>query len=105
MDPEVRSTKPGDYPKCGMTLVIIKSVLLSDSTKANVKTKAQLLTDSLYNYRLKEACDECYRDGENCECYTSVKKTGVVYKECYKDWHEGDRCVPGIKKARVNVED
>jgi hypothetical protein len=104
MDTDVRSSKPGECPQCGMTLVKMESTVPADSAKANRKTKAQLINDGLYNCCLKKACDQCYREGENCSCYTMVKKDGMVCKECYEGWQKGEGRVPGIKKDRVKAE-
>lgn len=104
MDTDVRSSKPGVCPKCGMTLVKMESPSQADSSKAERPTKAQLINDGLYNCCLKHPCDQCYKDGENCNCYTTVKKTGIVCKECYEGWQHGKGRVPGIKKDSVKAE-
>jgi hypothetical protein len=104
MDTDVRSSKPGECPKCGMTLVKMERTEPADSADVHRPTKAQLIEDGQYNCCLKQACDQCYRDGENCDCYTTVKKSGVVCKECYEGWQKGKGRVPGIKKERVKAE-
>ncbi len=104
MDPEVRSSNPGVCPKCGLDLVKMESTAPSDTVKKARPTKAQLIDDGRYNCCLKDACDQCYKEGGDCECYTSVKKTGTVCKECFEGWQHGKGRVPGIKKDSVKTE-
>lgn len=104
MDPDVRSSKPGVCPKCGMDLVKMESSAPADTVKEMRPTKAELISNGDYNCCLEDPCDQCYREGENCNCYTTVKKTGVVCKECYKGWQHGKGHVPGIKKDSVKAE-
>ena len=68
-------------------------------------SKDSLIADGKYNCCLKNACDQCYREGENCDCYTMVKKDGMVCKECYEGWQKGEGRVPGVKKEHVKTED
>lgn len=67
--------------------------------------KDSLVAWGKYNCCLKKACNECYRDGENCNCYTTVKKSGVVCRECYQGWQKGEGRVRGIKRKQVTAED
>jgi Heavy metal binding domain len=104
MDPDVRSLKPGQCPKCGMDLVKMETSGSSDTTKAVRPTKAALINDGKYNCCLKNPYDQCCRQGEDCACYTTVKKTGTVCKECYEGWQHGKGRVPGIRKDSVKAE-
>ncbi len=104
MDTDVRMTKPGVCPKCGMDLVKMESAATADTVKKARPTKAQFIDDGRYNCCLKDACDQCYREGEDCACYTTVKKTGVVCKECFEGWQHGKGRVPGIVKDSVKAE-
>jgi len=68
-------------------------------------TKDSLIAWGKYNCCLKKACNECYRDGENCNCLATVKKTRIVCDECYQGWQKGEGRVHGIKRNQVKAED
>ncbi|MBI5463774.1 MAG: hypothetical protein HY966_02320 [Ignavibacteriales bacterium] len=105
MHPNIKSDKPGTCTKCGMDLVArVSTAPMKRDTAATARpTKQQLIENGKYNCCIKEPCDECYRDGENCACYTAVKKSGIVCRECYKGWQEGIGRVPGVSKDSVKT--
>jgi hypothetical protein len=93
MHPEVKSSKPGDCPKCGMALVLVKSGKKSDP-KSLMKKKLQLINEGKYNCCIEEPCTMCVEHG-GCNCKNAVKNDKPVCGECYKGWEKGEGDVSG----------
>lgn len=90
MHPEVKSSKPGKCPKCGMELVQAKK-----ETTSLMKKKMRLMMEGKYNCCIEEPCDECLKAHGECNCKNAVKNNKPVCDECYQAWKEGKGDVSG----------
>ncbi len=70
--------------------------LLSEAKKA-------LMTDGKYNCCIKDACDRCALDHQNCDCANDVKAGKAVCPDCYAGWQRGDGNVPGVSAKNVKI--
>ena len=89
MHPEVKETKPGKCPKCGMELVAMNS-----ENNSKMKEKFKLMKDGKYECCIDEACDMCIKHG-GCNCKDAVLKGTPVCGECYDGWVKGKGDVKG----------
>jgi len=116
MHPEVTSEKPGKCQKCGMNLKLSgnqrsgnegSSAELSPNdriSKARAmleEVKEDLAKEGKYNCCIKDPCDRCALDHQNCSCGDEVKSGGAVCSDCYAGWQRGDGNVPGVKASSV----
>ncbi len=90
MHPEVKSTKPGNCPKCGMALVEVKK-----EKKSLMKQKIKAMKDDKYNCCIDEPCDECLKAHGSCSCKKAVQDGKPVCNECYEGWKRGEGDVQG----------
>jgi hypothetical protein len=70
--------------------------LLSEARKA-------LMNDGKYNCCIKDACDRCALDHQNCDCATDVKAGKAVCPDCYAGWQRGDGNVPDVDAKKVKL--
>ena len=70
--------------------------LLSEAKKA-------LMNDGKYNCCIKDPCDRCALDHQNCPCASDVKAGKAVCPDCYAGWQRGDGQVPGVKASQVKM--
>ncbi len=90
MHADVKSTKPGKCPKCGMTLVEVKK-----EKKSLLKQKIDATMAGKYNCCIEEPCNECIKAHGSCDCKKAVKSDKPVCTECYEGWKRGEGDVSG----------
>ena len=118
MHPEVIADKPDKCPKCGMNLVLREEKKgaadgqqTSENSSAKEKirqaqsllaeSKRELAQDGKYNCCIKDPCDRCALDHQNCDCAEDVKAGKAVCPDCYAGWQRGDGIVKGVKASKV----
>ena len=121
MHPEVISDQPGDCAKCGMKLILqlvekeepnpqgraTTYEVLSPKEKilrarALLKeAKQDLAQGGSYSCCIKDPCDRCALDHQNCRCAADLKAGKAVCPDCYAGWQRGDGALPGIKPGKV----
>jgi hypothetical protein len=70
--------------------------LLNDS-------KRSLMKERKYNCCIKDDCDRCALDHQNCDCAADVKAGKSVCSDCYAGWQRGDGVVPDVKASQVKM--
>ena len=114
MHPDVKSDKPGKCPKCGMGLVLTakKGETTSKSSEQELSSKEKALLakkllaeakeELVYNCCLKDPCDRCALDHQNCQCNKDLRAGKGVCSDCYAGWQmgQGDD-IPGVTKDKV----
>jgi hypothetical protein len=67
------------------------------------EAKKALMNDGKYNCCIKDACDRCALDHQNCDCATDVKAGKAICPDCYAGWQRGDGNVPGVSARKVAI--
>ncbi len=67
------------------------------------EAKAELAQKGKYSCCIKETCNSCAFDHQNCGCYTSLKAGKPVCNDCYAGWQRGDGVDKDIKKEQVKT--
>lgn len=67
------------------------------------EAKKGLMDDGKYNCCIKDPCDRCALDHQNCDCATDVKAGKAVCPDCYAGWQRGDGNVPGVSAKHVKL--
>jgi hypothetical protein len=83
-------------PVTGKEMALHAKVLLTDAKKA-------LMKEWKYNCCIKDACDRCALDHQNCDCGTDVKAGKSVCPDCYAGWQRGEGAVPDVKTSEVKM--
>ena len=64
-------------------------------------TMKDLMNDGKYVCCIKDDCDRCALDHQNCDCAVEVKAGKPVCPDCYAGWQRGDGDVPGVAAKTV----
>jgi hypothetical protein len=110
MHPEVTSDKPGECPKCGMSLVKTErseNTALRDKitrAKSLVKeVKDELIQSGNYNCCINDPCNVCAMEHQSCDCHEDLKANKPVCNECYAGWQRGDGADKKVKPSSVRT--
>jgi hypothetical protein len=76
--------------------IIKAKVLLAEA-------KAELAQAGKYSCCIKETCNSCALEHQNCGCYESLKAGKAVCNDCYAGWQRGDGVDKDVKKEQVKT--
>ena len=86
-----------EQAKTGATMMAEAKEMLTDA-------KDQLTQEGKLTCCLKEPCNMCPLEENECDCYKDLKKGEHVCVECYAGWQQGKGGIAGIKTEDVKTD-
>lgn len=86
-----------EQAKTGATMMAEAKEMLTDA-------KDQLIQEGKLTCCLKEPCNMCPLEENECDCYKDIKKGEHVCVECYAGWQQGKGGIAGIKTEDVKTD-
>ena len=94
--PKQEAINQQEQPKTG-------AMVMSEAKEMLVEAKDKLIEENKIACCLKEPCNMCPLEENECDCYKDLKKGEHVCVECYAGWQQGKGGIEGIKPDEVKT--
>ncbi|MBI4547197.1 MAG: hypothetical protein HY707_04400 [Ignavibacteriae bacterium] len=94
--PKQETMSQAEEPKTG-------AMLMAKAKEKLLEAKDKLIEENKIMCCMKEPCNMCPLEENECDCYKDLKKGEHVCVECYAGWQQGKGGIEGIKLGDVKT--